>query len=127
MKCQDVRKKISAYMDGESGAAMSHRIRQHLSDCAECRKILQDFQETESFIRKLPIYSISPEFTQRVMTELRFDKGTKPAFAPNLLNRILNFFESFFNLLESPKASASIEEFADFPPCSLCKIYFKIL
>jgi anti-sigma factor RsiW len=127
MKCQDVLKKISAYMDGESDVMMSQRIREHLSGCAECRKALRAFQDMDSFLRKLPTCEVSSGFTRQVTAELRFDRRSKPAFAPNLLNHFLKFFETFFDLLESPKSPASLEEFADFPTCSLCKIYFKIL
>jgi len=127
MRCQDVQKKISAYMDGESDAAMSERITQHLSDCAECRKILQVFRDTDSFLKGLPAYEVSPVFTRQVMAELQLNMRPKQYFACNILNRFLKFFETFFDLLESPKSPASLEEFGDFPPCSLCKIYFKIL
>ncbi len=114
-------------MDGENDAAMSQRIREHLSECAECRNTLQAFQDTDSFLRKLPTHEVSPGFTRQVMSELRYNVRHKSHSAYNLLNRFMKFFEILFDVSELPKSPASLEEFADFPPGSLCKIYFKIL
>jgi hypothetical protein len=122
MNCKNIRKKLSAYIDGETDAALSQHITGHLSRCTPCRKEFHSLQEADSFLKKLPVHEISPGFTRQVLSEIRTDSS------PNIFNWLFKFIEKFFDLLESPKSSpASLEEFGDFPPFSICKIYFNIL
>lgn len=45
---------LSAYLDGELGAAESERFRAHLSECAACSKRLEQLSSLDASLRELP-------------------------------------------------------------------------
>lgn len=44
MRCTAVRRRLSAYQDGELGQAQREAVREHLAHCAECRAAAADLR-----------------------------------------------------------------------------------
>jgi hypothetical protein len=127
MKCQEVREKISTYMDEELDPALSQSIAQHLSGCIVCQEELKAFQNIDTMLKGLPRYELAPEFAEQVI--LRVSKSSTSAEKSGLLALLVHFFENFFDLLDPPKPSSTLtlDEFGDFPPFSMGYVYFKLL
>lgn len=53
MICQEALEWISQDVDGLVEEAVSERLRQHLAECASCRKVRQDFQTNRVLMRSL--------------------------------------------------------------------------
>ncbi len=45
MRCTTAKKWVSLYIDGDLDAKLRAKLQKHIATCAECKKLLQDFQE----------------------------------------------------------------------------------
>jgi anti-sigma factor RsiW len=62
MKCLTEKKWISEYIDGELDAAKKTQLNEHCAQCADCKKLLKDFQTISSGAKELDSFS-PPENT----------------------------------------------------------------
>jgi hypothetical protein len=131
MQCQKVERKISAYLDGELDSAASRSIESHLDHCAACKEIVADFRRVDSLVRGLPRLDVNSKFVPRLLKEVGRPSGPVESarydrfpFAP-----ILRVVSTFIDLLEErkPASTHTLDEFGDFPPCSMGYIYLKLL
>ncbi|MDL1977404.1 MAG: zf-HC2 domain-containing protein [Deltaproteobacteria bacterium] len=129
MKCRQVRKKLSAYIDDELDSAVSHSIARHLSQCPLCQKKLNVFLNVNTVLKDLPWREVAPGFAERLI--LKAQRPHTPVKEPDFICRIfgplLSFFKNFYELIDPPKPSRTqtLEEFSDFPPFCIGYIYFK--
>ena len=79
--CKDIRKKLSAFQDGEVNQAQKESIEIHLQSCRECKKEIAAMMHTYQSIDKLPQIEPDPMFTQQVMERIN---------NTSLLDRFLN-------------------------------------
>jgi predicted anti-sigma-YlaC factor YlaD len=73
MKCLTAKKWISEYIDGDFDAEKKVKLDEHCAECADCRKLLEDFQTISASSKKLDAFS-PPESTwgkiqERMTTE----------------------------------------------------------
>ncbi|MBC8438597.1 MAG: zf-HC2 domain-containing protein [Deltaproteobacteria bacterium] len=83
-RCKDIRKKISAFQDGEVNQAQKESIEIHLQNCRECKKEFEAMMLTYQSIDKLPQIEHGPMFTQQVMAGIN-----KTSWLDRFLNNIL--------------------------------------
>jgi anti-sigma factor RsiW len=57
MKCQTARKRISEYIDGELNAAQKVSLEEHCAQCADCQKLMKDFQKITNRAKELDPHS----------------------------------------------------------------------
>lgn len=57
MKCLTARKWISEYIDGELDAAHKATLEEHCAQCADCQKLMKDFQKITSRAKELDPHS----------------------------------------------------------------------
>lgn len=131
MTCHNILEKLSAYLDKELDSIQSKKITEHLSQCPECRKKLEALQSMDQMIHDLPREEMPSTVIRQIdsaVREVHFPVE-KSFFNIRLIAPLLNFFETFFELLDPlmEKESRPIEEFNDFPPESFGDIYFKIM
>jgi len=62
MKCNNVKKKITAYLDGELNPIEKKESMLHIDDCMSCRKELEDMEFVTSMIKPLAPARPSPYF-----------------------------------------------------------------
>lgn len=62
MKCLTAKKWISEYIDGELDAAKKMKLDEHCAQCADCQKLLEDFQTISTGAKELDTFS-PPEST----------------------------------------------------------------
>lgn len=68
MKCQTAKKWISEYIDGELNAAKKVKLDEHCAQCANCKKLLEDFRTISTSAKELDTFS-PPESTWRKIQE----------------------------------------------------------
>ena len=51
--CDDVKERLSAYLDGELTQQESQKVDVHVRECAHCRAVLEDFRRLRADIRDL--------------------------------------------------------------------------
>lgn len=92
MHCRDIRKKLSAWSDGETNQQLSDQIRKHLTTCLECNRVLQEIQSLQMFFQQSPIPPLPQEFTGAVMKKVRLLAANRSeVFRPLLWWRNLTF------------------------------------
>ena len=71
MKCNDAAPLIAAYADGETNAARSRRIRDHLASCPQCAAMHDELLALRAHIKsEVPRYSAPPALRARVLASL---------------------------------------------------------
>lgn len=65
--CQSIRKKLSAYQDGEVGTAEKDAIEAHLRTCEACRKKHEALMQTYRMFRSLPEIEPAPGLSRRIL------------------------------------------------------------
>ena len=131
MKCRDIQEKLSAYIDEELNPDQFENVTQHLSHCLECSSALKDLQRVDTVLNNAPLYSVPAKFSEKLMHEIDITSSSTENL--NIINLIFapvtKFFLNFFTLIESLKSfkTATLDEFSDFPPCSMGYIYFNLI
>lgn len=131
MQCQEIQKKISAYIDGELNASLSRSVENHLSQCVACHKLAADFKKVDDLLTGLPEFDVNPDFVGQILKKagkshapIARRDSDRSLFAP-----VIRFMSSFMDLLEGRSAPSThiLDEFGDFPPSSIGYIYFRLL
>jgi anti-sigma factor RsiW len=130
--CRKIRRRLSAYLDGELDAASAKSVAGHLHQCVACRQMVADFRGVDTLVRGLPELDVSPEFAGELLK-----KATGSVVAPGKrthsnrrpVGLVLQFMSNFMDLLKerNSPSSRTLEEFGDFPPGSIGSIYMKLL
>jgi predicted anti-sigma-YlaC factor YlaD len=77
LKCEQVRKILPAYLDGEVGRQESETVRRHLDECESCRaqaSLLDVTWETLDHGKPPARVHIPDDFTEKVMARLETDR-----------------------------------------------------
>jgi len=131
MKCRNIRENLSAYIDEELYPDQSENVTQHLLHCPECSSALEVLQKVDTVLNNAPLYSVPAKFSEKLMHEI--DITSSSTENSNIINLIFapikKFILNFFTLIESLKSfkTATLDEFSDFPPCSMGYIYFNLI
>jgi anti-sigma factor RsiW len=128
MQCKEVRKKLSAYVDQELHGETASIVASHIARCPSCEEHLESIRKMDALVRQMPDVSVGPEFMKRILRAVEESNAPIKARKP-LLASLLGIFHDFFDLLEGerPSHSRALDEFSDFPPCSLGHAYLKLL
>lgn len=131
MNCLKIKEKISSYMDNELDSEQFKCVDQHLLHCRVCREELKILQQVDADVKEIPAYGPSAQFSAQLMQRIAKEAALpeRDGFTYNIFIHPVKFFEKFYNLLNSQWVSttATLDEFGDFPPCSISYIYFKLL
>ncbi len=131
MKCREIQEKLSAYIDKELNPDQFENITQHMVHCSECSSKLEGLQKVDTVLNNAPLYNVPAKFSKKLMQEIHITSSSTEnlkiinlIFAP-----VTKFFLNFFTLIESLKSfrTATLDEFSDFPPCSMGYIYFNLI
>jgi len=89
MKCKQVRKRISQYMDEELVLDEKEAFASHIRDCAACREVLEETREVRTMFADAGRYSAPYGFSTRVLANLEEQDQTWfrriPGFGPYIL------------------------------------------
>lgn len=76
MKCSQIRKMISPYVDDELSPQDKRTFTAHIQECAACKKELEDIQSIHELFASAEKYSAPSEFATRVMANLEETEET---------------------------------------------------
>lgn len=107
--CRKTLRELSAYMDGELGAAESGAVKKHLAVCEACACELRAAAERDAEIKRLPEVEPGPFFAARVLAAVRSMKEYRgplwrflrfpvPAMAVLVTFILINIFTFAFNI-----------------------------
>ncbi|MCU0597761.1 MAG: zf-HC2 domain-containing protein [Desulfobacterales bacterium] len=83
MKCSDVEKHLSEYIDGEAPQTARLEIEIHLEECAHCMKKFHSVKSMANHLGQMPKAAAPPDFIKRLHD--RIEKETPP-------NKLRDFF-----------------------------------
>ncbi len=131
MRCQDIQRNLSAYIDGELDSASSRRVKHHLGQCGTCRGVAADFRNVDDLVRNLSKLDTSSDFAGQLLEMVGESHGstTEEGLDRSPFAVLMRFMSRFMDLLEtgSSPSTRTLDEFDDFPPFSLGSIYLKLL
>ena len=80
MKCSQVKKKLTAYLDGEVSENEQEIISEHMKSCAACRQELEALRTVSRSLDEVADVEVTPYFRAHLKTRLRDEKanGGKP-------------------------------------------------
>lgn len=85
MEHTEVRRNLSAYIDGAVDSATREAINRHLAGCTNCRRALHELELTLAHLKKLPEVEPPPWMTTRIMATVQEEAGQKRSFWQKLL------------------------------------------
>lgn len=131
MHCVEIKTKLCAYLDHELEPEISRRIEKHIAKCAGCKQFLKTLQMVDGRIRDVALLSAPDSLCARIM--FRVGKPGAAQRHGRVVHRAVNwateFYEALFELIKASKwpSTQTLDEFADFPPGSFSRVYFKLI
>ena len=71
MKCQDVCKYLSEYMDDELDVKIKKDVSAHLLSCSSCRAQLEQMKRIKAVFLELPEVSLPSKLKDEIMSRIR--------------------------------------------------------
>jgi hypothetical protein len=75
MNHEELRERLSAYLEGDLDADERARIERHLSGCPDCRREYRELRHTVDLLHALPAPDPPPDLADRVIARLRAGEG----------------------------------------------------
>ncbi|MBN1643868.1 MAG: zf-HC2 domain-containing protein [Dehalococcoidales bacterium] len=79
MNCRDFEEMLSAYASGELSPAQREIIERHLTDCADCRTALSDFQKVRQQVSSLKADEPTIDIKDAAMAKIKSIAAVSPA------------------------------------------------
>jgi hypothetical protein len=77
MKCKDIEKTLSAYLEGIVSSEEKEGVENHLSSCQMCRKAFDELKRTVALVKGLEQVEPPPWFTQKIISRVRAEEESK--------------------------------------------------
>ncbi|MBN2620494.1 zf-HC2 domain-containing protein [candidate division WOR-3 bacterium] len=71
MKCSEIQKKLSAYLDNEVSQTEKGTIEAHLASCSACQHALQAFSMVNDELKLVPGMEVPPYFATRLKQRMK--------------------------------------------------------
>jgi anti-sigma factor RsiW len=120
MGCQECRELIDAHVDGELDLVASLQFERHLTECANCRALREDYERFNRAVRAhMPRFDAPPGLEPKIRSQLGFDErfksktfgsvlaGWRPWAVAASLTGLLVFATILFTLLR-PRAESQL-------------------
>lgn len=129
MKCNETRKRISAYVDNELDQAQLKKIEDHLNQCPVCLKEVALFRETDTCLKGILREDLSEEFHQKLVREvdaisISVDDAACKIRSGRAADRMMDRLSTLFRRRRGPWTMSA---FDDFPPWTLGHVYLKLI
>jgi predicted anti-sigma-YlaC factor YlaD len=93
MNHEELRERLSAYLEADLEESERVRIEEHLRGCPDCRREYRELRHTVDLLRSLPEPDPPPELADRVIARLRAGEG-RPGPVARLQARLWDVSES---------------------------------
>ena len=71
MKCEELLKALSDYVDGDVDASVCQEFEEHLAGCNPCRIVVDNVRKTITLYKAGELYPLPEEFQRRLHASLR--------------------------------------------------------
>lgn len=71
MKCEDLLKALSDYIDGEIDPSICEEFEKHLRDCEPCKIVVDTVRKTILLYKGTEVYELPCELKERIRSLLR--------------------------------------------------------
>jgi len=75
MKCSRIKRKLSAFLDGETSEAENRFIAEHLKSCERCHKELEELSQVSGVLNVMDEVRVSPFFITRLKQRIADQKS----------------------------------------------------
>ena len=75
MDHEELRERLSAYLEADLDPSEQARIEEHLAGCPDCRREYRELRHTVDLLRGLPAPDPPPDLADRVIARLRAGEG----------------------------------------------------
>jgi len=75
IKCPDIRKRLSAFLDGEVTEPEKFYISEHLKTCGDCQNEAEKLSQISDFLSFFTAVDVSPYFVSRLKLRLAEEKA----------------------------------------------------
>ena len=86
MRCNQIKKHLSAYLDGELHFFTTYKVRRHLSSCSSCQADWETFKQIHDVSRRALSAKPEPGFYSRLRERLPQEKPVHVTRRSNLQN-----------------------------------------
>ena len=130
MHCNEIQSRLSVFLDDELEPEIRQLVKGHINKCVECREALKALQRVDRRIKDFPSIPAPEGFSDQVM--LRAGKSASTIKYKQTIRRTtdsaVGFLDDLLDLIKSRQRLTTqiLDEFADFPPCSLGRAYIKL-
>jgi hypothetical protein len=93
MNHEELRERLSAYLEADLEASEQARVEEHLSGCPDCRREYRELRHTVDLLRGLPAPDPPPDLADRVIARLRAGEG-RPGLLARCQARIAGIAEA---------------------------------
>ena len=82
MKCSRIKKKLSAFLDGETSEVENQLISEHLKSCERCQKELEELSHVSDVLDVMDEIRVSPFFITRLKQRIADQKSKRVVRMP---------------------------------------------
>lgn len=75
MKCSQIKRKLSAFLDGETSETENQLISEHLKSCERCQKELEELSHVSDVLAVMDEVRVSPFFITRLKQRIADQKS----------------------------------------------------
>ncbi|HTP65168.1 MAG TPA: DUF2275 domain-containing protein [Geobacteraceae bacterium] len=79
MEHEELRRKLSAYLDNVVGSEEKEEIKRHLKSCGSCRGEIADLELTVGYLKSISMVEPPPWLKEQIMTRVRELSETRPS------------------------------------------------
>jgi len=90
MQCDEIQKKLTAYVDDELDPTSRAHVKLHLEQCSQCRTQLEETTKMLSLYKSIPEVKPQPGDVERIMETLPF--ASTPQKKQGLVSKLGNWF-----------------------------------
>lgn len=106
MKCDEIQKRLVAYVDDELDPILRNEVKYHLEECPQCKAQLEETTKMISLYKSIPELKPQPGEFERIMESIPFTSS--PQKKQGKLSKLWNWFSLKNKVLRWAPASAAI-------------------
>lgn len=92
MRCDEIQKRLVAYVDDELDQISRNEIKYHLEECPQCRTQLEETKKLLSLYKSVPELKPHPGYLERILEALPPNKSSKMKLG--LVNKLAEWFKA---------------------------------
>ena len=106
MKCEEIQKKLVAYVDDELDLVARNNIKHHLEECPQCRAQLEETKKMLGVYKSIPELKPEPGYRERIVAAIPPEKSTQKKLG--LVSKLAEWFNTQNKVVRWAPAAATV-------------------